>query len=105
MRFIEPRSLAPPVRPLRTVRAMLAALLTTLLAACSSPVQLMPTPVKFTTGQSDPFAHKAAADLTSIPLLYATNRAVFLESRQPFYSIFPSDTLRMGVAKVQIGDG
>lgn len=105
MRFLDPRSLAPPVRPLRTVLAMLAALLTTLLAACSSPVQLMPTPVKFTTGQSDPFAHKAAADITSIPLLYATNRAVFLESRQPFYSIFPSDTLRMGVAKVQIGDG
>lgn len=77
-----------------------------LLTACSSPVQLMPTPVKFTMGQNDPFEHKEAKGVsTSIPLLYATNRAVFLESRQPFYSIFPSDTLRMGVAQVQVGDG
>ncbi len=77
-----------------------------LLAACSSPVQLMPTPVKFTTGHIDPFEKSAEKeDSTSIPLLYATNRAVFLESRQPFYSIFPSDTLRLGVAQVQIGDG
>lgn len=65
----------------------------------------MPTPVKFTTGHIDPFEKSAANDSTSIPLLYATNRAVFLESRQPFYSIFPSDMLRMGVAQVQIGDG
>ena len=105
MRFVDACSLAPPVRSLRAARAVLAALITALMAACSSPVQLMPTPVKFTTGQVDPFAHKDAVDATSIPLLYATNRAVFLESRQPFYSIFPSDTLRMGVAKVQIGDG
>lgn len=77
-----------------------------LLAACSSPVQLMPTPLKFTTGKIDPFEQKEAkGDSTSIPLLYATNRAVFLESRQPFYSIFPSDILRLGVAQVQVGDG
>ncbi|WP_312538406.1 alpha/beta hydrolase [Achromobacter mucicolens] len=98
-------TLVPLDRLRRTAWTAMAVTVSVLLAACSSPVQLMPTPVKFTTGQVDPFAHKAAADTTAIPLLYATNRAVFLESRQPFYSIFPSDTLRLGVAKVQIGDG
>lgn len=97
------RGFAPSARAARS--ALLCAGLA-LLAACSSPVQLMPTPVKFTTGYVDPFAYKEAkGDSTSIPLLYATNRAVFLESRQPFYSIFRSDTLRLGVAQVQIGDG
>ncbi|QVQ27993.1 alpha/beta hydrolase [Achromobacter deleyi] len=98
-----------PAWSLCMIRAARTAVLSAglaLLAACSSPVQLMPTPVKFTTGQIDPFEHKEAKGAgTAIPLLYATNRAVFLESRQPFYSIFPSDTLRLGVAQVQIGDG
>lgn len=97
---------ASPSHPLRVVLTALLAAAMALLAACSSPVQLMPTPLKFTTGHVDPFEHKdAALDSTSIPLLYATNRAVFIGSRQPFYSIFPSDTLRLGIAKVQIGDG
>lgn len=77
-----------------------------MVAACSSPVRLMPTPVKFTTGQIDPFEQSiAAGDGTTIPLLYATNRAVLVEARQPIYTIFPSDTLRFGVAQVRIGDG
>ncbi|WP_313621762.1 alpha/beta hydrolase [Achromobacter sp.] len=106
MFFFDACVLASSARLLRAARAALAAASVALLAACSSPVQLMPTPVKFTTGYVDPFEHKQALGAsTSIPLLYATNRAVFIESRQPFYSIFPSDTLRMGAAQVQIGDG
>ncbi|EHK67118.1 alpha/beta hydrolase [Achromobacter arsenitoxydans] len=100
------RAFTSPARLLRAAGISLALAAVALLAACSSPVQLMPTPVKFTTGQPDPFElNEANGDSTSIPLLYATNRAVIIESRQPFYSIFPSDTLRLGVAKVQVGDG
>lgn len=76
------------------------------LAGCSSPVRLMPTPLKFTMGYVDPFTHGGQNGESSyISLFYATNRAVLIESRQPVYTIFPSDTLRMGTAYVQIGDG
>ena len=51
-------------------------------AGYSSPVRLMPTPVKFTTGQIDPFEQSiSAGDGTTISLLYATNRAVLVETR------------------------
>jgi len=106
MSLFHARTNAWPARLSRAARTAMAVSAVAVLAACSSPVQLMPTPLKFTTGVVDPFEYKEArGGSTSIPLLYATNRAVFLESRQPFYSIFPSDTLRMGVARVQIGDG
>lgn len=91
----------------RAANASLALVGALLLAACSSPVHLMPTPVKFTASQGDPFANKIIQeDRTAIPLLYATNRAALVESRHhPVYTIFPSDTLRLGVAHVRIGDG
>src|SRR3546814_3500257 len=75
------------------------------LAGCSSPVRLMPTPLKFTTCYVDPFSQGKSGESSFISLFYATNRAVLIESRQPVYTIFPSDTLRLGEAQVRIGDG
>ncbi|MCD0505116.1 alpha/beta hydrolase [Bordetella petrii] len=76
------------------------------LAGCASPVRLMPTPLKFTTGHAGPFTQAGAdGDSSFISVFYATNRAVLIEARHPVYTIFPSDTLRLGNARVRIGDG
>ncbi len=77
----------------------------TLLAACQSPVRLMPTPVPFVDGYIDPF-ERAGATLegTEVPVFYATNRAVLIEKPEPIHLIVPADTLRMGVAHVRVGD-
>ncbi|MBV7484722.1 alpha/beta hydrolase [Bordetella sp. BOR01] len=90
----------------KLIRVLALAACALVLTGCSSPVRLMPTPLKFTTGYVDPFARGGQNGKSSfISLFYATNRAVLLESRQPVYTIFPSDTLRLGTALVRIGDG
>lgn len=80
-------------------------LLAGLLAACQSPVRLMPTPVTFSSGEVDPF-EKIGAQLrtTEVPVFYATNRAALIEHPAPVHTIVPSDDLRMGVAHVRVGD-
>ncbi|MEN9544227.1 MAG: hypothetical protein RLZZ598_1060 [Pseudomonadota bacterium] len=76
-----------------------------LLAGCQTPVRLMPTPVKFTTGEIDPFQNAGPlAQGNEVPVLYATNRGLLIDVPQPIYTIFPSERLRMGVAHVRIGD-
>ena len=87
------------------IKGLILLVCTLMLPGCSSPVRLMPTPLKFTTGYVDPFANGTNGESSFISLFYATNRAVLIESRQPVYTIFPSDTLRLGVAQVRIGDG
>ncbi|RZU02628.1 alpha/beta hydrolase [Rivibacter subsaxonicus] len=80
-------------------------LLAALLAGCQTPVRLMPTPVKFTTGEIDPFQSGGPlAQGNEVPVLYATNRGLLIDVPQPIYTIFPSERLRMGVAHVRIGD-
>jgi esterase/lipase superfamily enzyme len=87
------------------VRAGLIAGLVALLAACASPVRLMPTPVSFRSGDVDPFAQAGSTALgTDVPVLYVTNRGAVIEKPEPIYTILPSERLRMGVAHVRIGD-
>lgn len=79
--------------------------LATVLAGCDSPVRLMPTPVPFVDGYIDPFEKAGAAiESTEVPVFYATNRAVLIEKPEPVHLIVPSETLRMGVAHVRVGD-
>jgi esterase/lipase superfamily enzyme len=76
-----------------------------LLAACQSPVRLMPTPVSFKNAEVDPFeAAGYKAQGTEIPVFYATNRGAIIEIPKPLHTALPSEQLRMGVAHVQIGD-
>ncbi len=82
-----------------------ALLVAGLLAGCQVPLRLMPTPVKFTTGEIDPFAHKQPGEQeTAISVLYATNRGVLIESTQPLHTIVPQEQLRLGKARVAVGD-
>jgi esterase/lipase superfamily enzyme len=82
-----------------------ALLLTGLLAGCQVPLRLMPTPVKFSTGEIDPFAHQQPGEQqTAISVLYATNRGVLIESSQPLHTIVPQQQLRFGKARVAVGD-
>jgi esterase/lipase superfamily enzyme len=89
----------------RIARRLAVLLLTALLAACESPVRLMPTPVSFGSGEVDPFEQAGSMVLgTDVPILYATNRGAVIEKPQPLHTILPSERLRMGIAHVRIGD-
>lgn len=79
------------------------------LAGCQPTVYLMPTPVGIQQGKHDPFADTPYASRSSeIVIGYATNR---LPASEPDsgklidYSRRFDDGLRMGVARVEIGDG
>lgn len=87
-------------------RGLLAAvLLASLLAGCQAPVRLMPTPVPYVDGYIDPFAKGGAAlESTEVPVFYATNRAALIERPEPIHLTLATDTLRMGVAHVRVGD-
>ena len=90
---------------LRRAALVLLTGLATLLAACESPVRLMPTPVSFRSGEIDPFEQAGNQLLRNdVPVLYATNRGAVVEKREPIHTILPSDRLRLGVAHVRIGD-
>jgi len=94
-------------KPLSSVLAAtpLVLLLAALLSACESPVRLMPTPVSFRNGDTDPFAIAGNKLLsTDVPVLYATNRGAVVEKPEPLHTMLPSERLRMGVAHVRIGD-
>jgi esterase/lipase superfamily enzyme len=92
-------------RSLRWLALMAGLCMAGALAGCQAPVRLMPTPVPFVKGYIDPF-EQAGAELgsTEVPVFYATNRAVLIEKPEPVHLIVPSDTLRMGVAHVRVGD-
>jgi len=90
---------------LSITRCALALALAVVLAACQSPVRLMPTPVSFRSADADPFAVAGNKLLgTDVPVLYATNRGAIIEKPEPIHTVLPSERLRMGVAHVRIGD-
>jgi hypothetical protein len=83
----------------RGLALLAAVVITTLLAACQSPVRLMPTPVSFRTGEIDPFKTAGTkSHSTDVPVLYVTNRGAIVETPEPIHTILPSERLRMGVA-------
>ncbi|RZU02627.1 alpha/beta hydrolase [Rivibacter subsaxonicus] len=105
---MKPASTSAELRSPVVLAALLSMLLPLagLLAGCETPVRLMPTPVAFKNGEVDPF-EKVGPQLqgTDVPVLYTTNRGVLVERPEPVHTIVATDTLRMGVAHVRIGDG
>lgn len=100
-----PSTAIAPSGALRLLVLLSGLLITALLAGCQSPVRLMPTPVPFVDGYVDPFATAGVAlEGTEVPVFYATNRAVLVEKPEPLHLIVPSETLRLGVAHVRVGD-
>jgi esterase/lipase superfamily enzyme len=90
----------------RTAQMLASLLLLGLLTGCQTPLRLMPTPVKFSSGEIDPFRHKLPDEQeTAISVLYATNRGVLIEVPHPLHTIIPQDQLRFGKARVAVGDG
>lgn len=76
-----------------------------LLAACQTPVRLMPTPVGFSSGEVDPFAGGGhAVKGTDVPVLYATNRLALVETPTPIFTALAGAQVRVGIAHVRIGD-
>ncbi len=75
------------------------------LAGCQSTVYLMPTPEALRSGKHDPFA--ANPDLkpgNSVSLAYASNRLpVGPEGNRSYLTLF-DQKIRLGVAKIRIGD-
>jgi esterase/lipase superfamily enzyme len=89
--------------PLRTLALALLALVT--LSACQPAVYLMPTPIALRSGDINPFERYAEGDEdTRVPVWYATNRLPITASDPPIYSIFPSDDIRLGKARLRIGE-
>lgn len=77
-----------------------------LLAACQPAMQLMPPPLAFTQEHKPLVTGDVAArNAPEIPVFYATNRGVVLETQPPVYTIFPGTDLRMGTAHMRVGDG
>jgi esterase/lipase superfamily enzyme len=76
------------------------------LVSCQHSVYLMPTPAAFKTGAVDPFANTPESQRNSSILIgYATNRLPIGAKESRFYSRDFDETIRMGVAEVQIGAG
>ncbi|MEN9544226.1 MAG: hypothetical protein RLZZ598_1059, partial [Pseudomonadota bacterium] len=92
-------------RIVRPFTALLLAAAASLLVGCQRPVVLMPTPLVFATGEIDPFADTPDELRTpDLPVFYATNREVLMQYPLPVHTIFPSPTLRFGVAHFDVGE-
>jgi esterase/lipase superfamily enzyme len=82
---------------------LLFTLIFILLAGCQSKVYLMPTPAGMQSGKHDPFEFTPERDRNSaIAVAYATNR---LPSETGYYAREFDENLRVGIARIQIGDG
>ena len=87
------------------IRLLGATGLLLVLAACQPTVFLMPTPTALSTGEIDPFAKNPVLEKdTRLPVLFATNRVPLGTADARAYTIFASDTVRLGLATLRIGD-
>lgn len=76
-----------------------------LLGACQPSVYLMPTPVALRTGEHDPFMKdRPPQAFNHVPILYATNRVPVGPREDRLYTTAYDQTLRLGLATVQIGE-
>lgn len=76
------------------------------LTGCQSVVYLMPTPVVMKSGKFDPFTHTQEIDKSSSILVgYATNRLSAGAKTGRYYGRDFDQSIRMGLAEVQIGEG
>jgi esterase/lipase superfamily enzyme len=81
-----------------------AVLVILILSGCQSGVYLMPTPVAIQSGKHDPFTNTPEREKESlIAVAYATNRLP--SDTDSHYARQFDENLRMGIVRVQIGDG
>jgi esterase/lipase superfamily enzyme len=86
------------------IRPWLVLLTVILMTGCQSPVRLMPAPVVFTTGEHSPFpANQTFEKTNQLKIFYATNRYPLGSLDSRLYTIFPVETLHLGLASVRIG--
>lgn len=77
-----------------------------LLAGCGAPkpLTLMPTPVIYSLGNIDPFAHLGSGHRTpEIPVFYATNRLPSTERDMVSYQNVLDSRLHLGRATIRFG--
>jgi len=88
---------------MRNPMLLLAAAL--VLAACSSPVRLMPTPTMFTGGDATSFDLVPERERSpDIEIYYATNRLPLGTPEDRHYSRQIGSKLHLGIARLRIGD-
>mgnify|MGYP001033138533 CR=1 FL=1 len=74
-------------------------------SGCQPTVYLMPTPAVISTGEHNPFsANPKLEQSPRVSLLYATNRIPMGESEDRTYTIWVDQSLRLGVARLRIGE-
>ena len=94
------------------MRKLLIGLVVLLLAAAAilaigyqPTVYLMPTPVAISTGELNPFDLNPNQEKSNeIQILFATNRLPAGKAENRTYTIFPGNKLRMGIARMRIGE-
>ena len=83
---------------------VIAAAVILVAAGCQPTVYLMPTPAVIASGVINPFAaNPGLAEDNRVPVLVATNRIPFTSGGDRYYTIFPGNTLHLGVADLLIG--
>ena len=83
---------------------LLAGFILSIGIGCQPKVYLMPTPVILSTGEINPFElSPEEAQSNFVEVFYATNRGPMGDSESRTYTIFPSDHLRLGTARLRIG--
>ena len=76
-----------------------------LLSGCQKPLMMMPTPEVMRTGEVDVFEETPEWERTlEIPVVYATNRLPEKQIDERGYSRKFDQQLRLGVARIRVGD-
>jgi len=88
-----------------TARLPILALVAILLSGCQQTLMLMPTPEVMRTGEVDVFEKTPEWERTlEIPVVYATNRLPDKKINERGYTRKFDDRLRLGVARIRVGD-
>jgi pimeloyl-ACP methyl ester carboxylesterase len=88
-----------------TLRLAAWAVLVALLSGCQQTLMMMPTPEVMRTGEVDVFQKTPEWERTlEIPVVYATNRLPDKRMDERGYTRKFDDRLRLGVARIRVGD-
>jgi esterase/lipase superfamily enzyme len=94
-----------PIQLGRSLAKIAIMLLAIALSACQKPVMLMPTPEVFRTGEIDVFEDTPEDERSLIiPVVYATNRLPAHDFEKYAYTTDFDNNLRVGVARIHVGD-
>lgn len=90
------------------IRLLLAVAVLVVVAGCSQPSKLMPTPNLYASGEMDPFADVPPELRTNkVDVLYVTDRAPTQKTKDamPTYGFGRSRSVAFGLSRVQFGEG